>query len=91
MWAKIKQIFSAKPEFDYSQFLAFRRDFEALQDEIYDLKERFNRFQNRHLMRSARDNRGGVDQDLIDQAREIAGKNEQQGPSLVPGTFRRKT
>jgi len=91
MWAKIKQIFSRKQEFGYSQFLMFRRDFEAMQDEVYDLKERFNRFQNRHLMRSARETRGGVDQDLVDQARAITEKTESKGPTLVPGTFRRNT
>lgn len=90
MFAFFKHIFSREQEFDYSRFLSFRREFEAMQDDIADLKERFNRFQNRHLMREARNQKGGVDEDLIEQARTIAGKNEPPKPTHFPGTFRRR-
>ena len=92
MFSFLKRIFAPEPPSLYGDYLEFRRDFEAVQDELSDLKTRFNRFQARQSMREAR--MGKVDPDLVDEAREIAGKGKATeqtfGPRLIPGTFRRR-
>lgn len=85
MWRWLAALFPPEPpandrspEFGLDELLALRRSVEDLESRHLDLKERFDRFQNREGMRRARS-----DRDLAAEAAEILARTP-QGAAPVP-------